>query len=144
MALDKIRTLFPYKDRFFECSKPLVAKLYRPQHTVDLISGEKSNGGKSELINSLKNETLSGSRQRAKVIHLFYEFGFLFNELGSELSSETVLAIEIEYNSFKDYKLAHSSPFNILEKQSSSFEQYSKKFSKHESILKMEIVTSLI
>lgn len=83
----------------------MVAKAYYRHHVIDLLTGDKTTFDFTEWINANRNFKLSASKDNPRIIHLFYELGFLIEKEFHLLSSDALLVIDIEFKTFKEISL---------------------------------------
>ena len=105
---------------------PVMAKVFYPNKTYDLIKEEHSSGGAQELLCFLEDEKLSRSEDLTKVIIPFYELGHLFENSKEckDLKEDGPLGIWIEYGSNTIIEdRVEASGFNI-ELESTSYSSY--------------------
>lgn len=119
------------RNQFAVFTQAQEAYLYHQNYRINLITGSKELVGIDFFINYLKGINLEYQSKRGKVIHLFYELGYLFGEL--ELPGDPALAIFIDYSKTKILpyeKLKFLCPKKIKVKLESkiSRSEYEKKF----------------
>lgn len=123
-------TIFPYKHSLLKLSGAKEARAYYKNHYIDLLTGE-SHDFEIEGWLSLLNFPLANHPIQKRVIHLFYELGFLFENLSEEVLSSELLAIDIEYSSCQSYVLDKSSKkISLALKDAPHYSEYEKKFKK--------------
>ena len=109
-----IRFLFPYGHYYLEYSRPCLAHLFTVNHTVDLLSGKRSLGGAKELCSLLAREKLYPpfDKGRLKVFHLFYELGYIFQNLEELLQEDQIMGIALEFSERR--KIDSLAPFSLM------------------------------
>lgn len=80
--------------------QPKKAVFFYPDHSIDLLSGERDTAGAVEFFSLMEHENLDYSRGSYKVILSFYELGHYF-EGSAALDLETPLGVWIEYECSK-------------------------------------------
>ncbi len=140
MHLDNslIRCLFPYKKTFIEWSHPCLARAFTLRRTIDLLSGINTQGGVEQLYAALKEEKLNAKRKKPKVFHLFYELGYVFQELEEYLKDDEVIGIEIEFAHYRKIKLPElkTKRFSLVPIDQWSQGEYKRRFELGKSYLK--------
>lgn len=123
-------TIIPRDQHFILLSQPVKAHAFYRDYSIDLITGKKSSVSFSDWMLSLNipyKETINEKR----VFHLFYEAGYLFEELNEKVGAEDILALDIFYSAmenvqkkqpWKDLQLKLLSAPSVLD--------YNQKFSK--------------
>ena len=93
-------SVFWLGDHFVKYSRPSYARLFYLSHSIDLLTGEKSDVSIYNFLENLKTSKPnldSIRRQRKYVSHLFYELGEILS--GTSLPCESLpLAIELQYS----------------------------------------------
>lgn len=105
---DQVETqIYLGRGRIKRYSKPVSATLFRLKSKVDLLTGEEeSSFDGAGVLDRWADKKLFHSDSK-KVIHLFYELGFLIENVNSaQLHDDNpMLAIEIEYSHSENFKL---------------------------------------
>ncbi len=93
-------TIIPHNKTFFKLSKPTSAFAYYLHFKIDLITGQKQDYEFECWMSSLA-EPMNQMKNDQRIIHFFYESGFIFENLTELCSEDDMLAIDIHY-SFKE------------------------------------------
>jgi para-aminobenzoate synthetase component 1 len=101
VTVNKFFSIIPYKDHCIELDEPLSAIAYYKNHTIDLITGKKINSHFSEWILTAEKILMAEFCHEPRVIHLFYELGFLIENELTLLDEETLLAIDCTFGRIK-------------------------------------------
>lgn len=121
-------TIFPYKDSLIKLSGAHEARAYYKNHYIDLLTGE-SHDFEIEGWLSLLNFPVKNHPIEKRVIQLFYELGFLFENLSEEINSSDLLAIDIEYTKRETVKIDEDRAKIILSlKSAPHYHDYEKQF----------------
>lgn len=113
---------------FFELSKAHHAYLYYKNKSFNLLTQEFEERSIFEWYDSLDFKIYNHSEKK-RVIHLFYEFGYLNCDLDNLISENDLLAIDIKYLEVQKITLTENKKtFNLKEIYSLSFDDYEKKF----------------
>lgn len=128
MTDHNLYTIIPYKNKFLKFKEALSARVYYKNHYIDLLTGESHRfeieGWLSEL-----DFSLYGHNRQKRIIHLFYELGFLFEGGLEEVSSSTILGIDIEYGSREFIQLnKKKKKINLSLIEAPHFSDYQKQF----------------
>ncbi|MCO4755049.1 MAG: chorismate-binding protein, partial [Bacteriovoracaceae bacterium] len=132
-AISETYSLFylPNQGRFIKFSAPSTAYIYYKSFRINLLTGVREEILIDQFLNCLEEQQLCSDYDKAKVYHLFYELGYIIENL-QELAKENIpLAIELEYeeSTFENIH-GRATNFEGLEVlQYPSFKDYSKKFS---------------
>ncbi len=104
------------------------ARAYYKNHYIDLLTGE-SHDFEVEGWLSLLNFPVANHPVKKRVIQLFYELGFLFENLSEEISSLDLLAIDIEYTRLEEVKVnPHHKKILLSLKSAPHYHDYEKQF----------------
>lgn len=121
-------TIFPYKDSLVKLSEAREARAYYKNHYIDLLTGE-SHDFEIEGWLSLLDFPVFDHPIEKRVIQLFYELGFLFENLSEEIPAAELLAIDIEYSRSEKVKIAPEQNKVILSlKSAPHYHDYEKQF----------------
>jgi para-aminobenzoate synthetase component 1 len=125
---NNLYTIIPYKDRLLRFSEAKSARAYFKNHYIDLISGESHEFEIEGWLHSLEFR-ISDHNRELRIMHLFYELGFIFENLIEEVDSLGMLAIDIEYSDVGPYELPKKSrKINLSLINAPHFQDYEKKF----------------
>ncbi len=128
MTDHNLYTIIPYKNKFLKFKEALSARAYYKNHYVDLITGESHLFEIEGWLSGL-DFPLYGHGRENRVIHLFYELGFLFEGPLEEVSATTMLGIDIEYESREFVKLKKKpKKINLGLIEAPHFNDYRKQF----------------
>ena len=122
----KLFSVIPYKNKFIKLENANSARAYYRSYSIDLLSGERSPLVFDQWIAIYQNLLLSSHIEKPRVIHLFYELGFLIEKEFDLLSDNTLLAIDIEYESFSEIKFSKITEIKLNAESSPDFTEYKK------------------
>lgn len=92
----------PGKKQFVRYERPRVGYLQYKNFRIDLLTGKRLNIGAEQLLREYKHFfPLQEPSLRPRVMHFFYEFGYVTQELYDLVSETTLLALILEYESFE-------------------------------------------
>ncbi|RPJ73415.1 MAG: hypothetical protein EHM20_12260, partial [Alphaproteobacteria bacterium] len=97
----KLFTIIPYKDQLVKLENPSSAIAYYRHYSINLLTGVKVAFEFEEWISANQNNLLSSIVDSPRVIHLFYELGFLIEKDFDLLDENSLLAIDIEFSTFQ-------------------------------------------
>lgn len=121
-------SIIPYKNSLLKFSKAHSARAYYKNHYIDLLSGEEHLFEIEGWINELDFPVLDHKHDK-RFVHLFYELGFLFENLAEEISSTELLAIDITYSQTETITLHNKSKKIILSlKNAPHYHEYEAQF----------------
>lgn len=128
MTDNNLYTIIPYQNQLLKFSEAKNARAYFKDHYIDLITGESHEfeveGWLSSLDFAVKNQ-----KHDKRVIHLFYELGFIFENLAEEVLALDMLGIDIEYihaHNFELPKGTHKINLSLID--APHFNTYKKQF----------------
>ncbi len=98
----KLFTVIPYKDKLMQMVNPLRAIAYYSDHAVDLLSGEELNMSIRHFLEDCQKIQISTQMKKPRVMQLFYELGFLLESKDLVLSTDVLLAVDIQYDHFTE------------------------------------------
>jgi len=99
----------PKTGEFLKFSNPHFAYAYYLNKRINLLTGAVEKANPTLILQwlaALDEVDIKVQTDDARVIHLFYELGFLFQNLTSLLNDDILLAIDIEYLQYRPYQLA--------------------------------------
>ena len=120
-------------DKFLVCQKPEKSFVYYKDFRINLLTGKKENFPISDFVEELSKKKLSDRPDKPEIIHLFYEFGYLLQDLDNLLPSNKILAVTINYSQFdlkRELPFKGSSEINIELKDYPKFKNYKQRFDK--------------
>ena len=121
-------SIIPYKKSLLKFSDAVVARAYYKDHYIDLLTGAQHFFEISTWIKTL-DFPVHNNLITNRIIHLFYELGFLFEGMLEVIKSSEVLAIDIQYSKMKKVSTpCKSKKINLLLKDAPNFSDYEKKF----------------
>lgn len=103
---------------------------YYKNYSLNLLSGEKKSYAISDWVSSVKEKPLFSYEEKPRIIHLFYELGFLIEKNLQLINEDDLLVIDCE---FKDYKKIYPKSFKKIDltlRSSPLFEEYKLAFDK--------------
>lgn len=121
----------PRRKRFVRCFDPSSAFLQYKSFRINLLNGRREESDARAFLRSLEEENLSEERELPKVLHLFYEFGYLAQGQAHLLKENIPLAITIEYTKSEPARIrpGKRKPLTVSVLQYPEFKEYKKKFS---------------
>ena len=123
-------TVFPYKDSLLMLSGAKEARAYYKDHYIDLLTGESHEFAVEGWL-ALLNFPVAMHPIEKRVVHLFYELGFLFENLSEEIMSTDLLALDIEYSEREEFQVNPDHKKIILSlKSAPHYHDYEKQFQK--------------
>lgn len=132
-------SIFFFKEvqKFIRFDRAKSAKLYYRDYSIDLLNNERSEDGILSYLSELERRDFYQDSQYPRVSHLFYELGYIINQLDHLVIASTPLAIIIEYGAWHEIKIQEDMPFiNSLETISElSLDSYCDKFNRVYSYL---------
>lgn len=128
MTGHSLYTIIPYKGRLLKFTEAVSARLYYKDHYIDLLTQKKHSYDVSEWLKTLEF-TIHDHSFDKRVIHLFYELGYLFEGLTEFLNPSDILAIDIQFTKSSYAKSPGDLGVIHLEKVlGPNFENYKNKF----------------
>jgi para-aminobenzoate synthetase component 1 len=127
----------PIEEReFLYCFRPYSATLYYKNHALNLLTGEKIHRPITTFLETLSAVNLQASFAKPKVIHFYFELGYLLHNLETSVADHLPLAIEINYLKARKIKAQEffadrenlSPKMTLL--QSPTWQEYQKDFKK--------------
>ena len=115
------------------CRLPKTIFLQFKKYRLNLLNGIKIPIKVEDFIEELHEYKLEMKFPKPIVIHLFYEFGFLCNDLADLIEDKKPLALFIEYTDFETRDILKYDSSDIFEFDGLTiphFEDYHKKFEK--------------
>jgi anthranilate/para-aminobenzoate synthase component I len=117
--------------------KAISAIAYYQHHAIDLLSGNTFSFKFNDWIESAQKKLLYESENSPRVIHLFYELGFLIEQDFHLLSEESLLVIDIQFSSYNKILPEAYEKIQLKARQFPDFIAYKKSFSEgYEELLK--------
>jgi len=127
--INDIFSLFNLRDskEHLYLSCPRYAYAIYKDKKINLLTHKKTQGGFTFLNEKLKTIKVNSEVHDAKVFHLYYELGFLYENLDS-IDSSTLLAIIIEYNKSEKKIIQQRDTIQLSIKEGITLKEYSSKF----------------
>lgn len=94
-------SIIPYKDHLIKLHGANKAIAYYRHHAIDLLTGKKFSYDFEEWILLNQAKLLNTSLDSPRVIHLFYELGFLIEKEFHLLNTDVLLVIDIQFSHYK-------------------------------------------
>jgi anthranilate/para-aminobenzoate synthase component I len=121
-------TIIPYKNKLLKFDQLRSGKIIYKNYYFDLISNQKVMVKCKHWLNNIP-ETVATFFNSPKVLHLFYEIGFLIENIENSLIKEnSILAIELEFECFEFLRLSPSNRIRLNLKSNSDFKKYENLF----------------
>lgn len=127
MDLKAIYTVIPYKDQLIKMSQPKQAWAYYSNHKIDLLSGQKIESAIGLWIEQLHKRSIAEKSRVLRLTHFFYELGFLYHQ-PHLLTSDCLLAIEIEYSHYQSIELSRGRKLDLLLQNAPKVSDYHQAF----------------
>lgn len=133
----KLYTIIPYQGKLLKLTEAVSARVYYKDYYIDLLTQEKHYYDVCEWLRSLEF-TIHNHAYDKRVIHLFYELGYLFENLNELINPTDILAIDIQFTkSFFAKSPGTLGRINLEKVKGPSFESYKEKFAKgYEELLR--------
>ena len=128
MTDNNLFTIIPYKGQLIKLDKATSAQAYFRHFSIDLLTGQKTEHDFNDWI--LENQTLllSKSVEFPRVIHLFYELGFLIENESDFVSPESLLVIDIKYGAYQAINPEQTKKIKLRNSISPIYQNYKKSF----------------
>ncbi len=128
MTDNNLFSIIPYKGKLLRLENAESAMAYYQHYAINLLTGKKLDYDFKNWTVENQSFLLSSKVQSPRVVHLFYELGFLIENEFDLLDEEALLAIDIKFSSF-----CFTAPqdFNKIKLEpclSPQFEDYKKTF----------------
>lgn len=130
MTDNNLYTIIPYQNKLLKFNEAKNARAYFKDHYIDLLNGESHKYEVESWLESL-DFTVKTQNNDKRVIHLFYELGFIFENLSEDVLALDMLGIDIEYTQSSFYELpkdTHRINLSLLE--APHFNTYKNQFDK--------------
>lgn len=128
MKAHKNFVIIPYKNKLLKFDKLISGKIIYKNYSIDLITEKKISLSAKDWFEE-NSDTLETFYLYPKVIHYFYELGFLF-EFGNLdfISEDTILAIELNFHQMKYISPEKKQKIHLQKIREPIFEDYESKF----------------
>ena len=93
-------SIIPYKDQLIKLGNPITAYAYYRYHKIDLLTGASTPSHFTDWIITHQNQLMSSFQEKPRIIHLFYELGFLIENKLELLNHDVLLVIDITFTTF--------------------------------------------
>jgi para-aminobenzoate synthetase component 1 len=128
-------SIFPRNQKKIKLSGPVVAHIYFSKDSLNLLTGERGAHSFSDWMNTL-DHSFKQKINPKRVIHFFYEAGFVFEELKDFVTEETILAIDITYANEEVVEFEKCDFLKLTKKRGPIFAEYESLFQKGYAELK--------
>ena len=119
-------TVLPREGKFVALTEAAEAFAYTLKSRINLITGERSAFSFFDWLETFEH-SYSTFRNEKRIIHLFYEAGFVFEKL--EVDDDALLAIDINYNNCEIIELSgERKKLNLSLVKKPDFASYKTKF----------------
>lgn len=133
----KLFTVIPYKDKLIQLENPVVAIAYYKDHALDLLTGKKLELKVEDFLAECREIKINDQFLRPRIMHLFYELGFFMDKQHESLSADSLLAIDLSYETFRPLKMNQAKKIRLKKLASPDKQDYQKSFSEgYEELLK--------
>ena len=123
-------SIIPYKNKLIKCFNPKQAYSYYLKYRINLLTNEKEKINIEYWIEEFKSITLEYTILSPRIIHLFYEFGFITEKLFEMIDEDQLLGIDIEYRSYEEFNLIEKGKIHLSQIANPDFFNYQNKFEK--------------
>lgn len=120
-------TIIPYKNKLIELSNLESGKIIYKDYYFDLKTNQKVYKSYTHWLVTLEDK-INTFYISTRVIHLYYELGHLFEKSNIEIPTNVILAIDLNYKNFSDFKIQNPREVNLIETYQPDFSEYKKKF----------------
>jgi para-aminobenzoate synthetase component 1 len=130
---DDLYSIFYLADTkdFLLCSRPRFAFIHYRDFKIDLLTGKRIDFPIESIKETLSRFTVSMWQSKPVVFHLFYELGFLFQNLKENIPEHEPLLIHIEYLDTQNFlKEEFSSKLSLKLLEYPSLKSYKAKYNK--------------
>ena len=107
-------SIIPYKNKLIKCFNPKQAYSYYLKYRINLLTNEKEKINIEYWIEEFKSITLEYKLLSPRIIHLFYEFGFITEKLFEMIDEDQLLGIDIEYRSYEEFNLIERLSISVI------------------------------
>lgn len=128
MKTHNLYTIIPYKKKLLKFTGASSARAYYKNYSVDLLNDTIYEKEGIEHFCSKLHFPAADKTQDLRVMHLFYELGFLFENLEDFILHSEILAIDIQYTESSEVFLGKKKAINLSLLQSPDYHQYKKQF----------------
>ena len=116
------------RENFVKLTSPLGAVAYYKEKKVDLLKGASSPSSLEELNDELKQIPLAGSFEHPRIIHLFYEWGYFYQDQESNIEANSLLALDITFAGEEKWTPPPFPQLALKKLREVSYSSYSKAF----------------
>ncbi len=131
--MDSIYSIIPStnSDHLIKFSSPSIAKVYFRNHSHDYLTDRKSDDNIHTLLKKIEHIKAGDYSKEHHIFHLYFELGYLLNDLAHLITDEMPLAIELVYLEQKVIKKKTNFVIPVLKLiESPSYSEYKKGFAK--------------
>ncbi len=128
VKIHNLYTIIPYKKKLLKFTGASRARAYYKNYSVDLLNDKIYEEEGVEYFCSQLYFPASDKTQDLRVMHLFYELGFLFEKLEDFFLHSEILAIDIQYTKSTEIFLNHKKAINLSLLNSPDYHEYKKQF----------------
>ena len=121
-------SVIPYKKKLVKFTHAKAARVFYKNHSIDLLNGKVISGEGISVFLERLDHPINDPEQDLRVMHLFYELGFLFENLESLVSDDDVLAMDIQYTQMSEVVFEKSAPLKLSLLRSPVYDQYERQF----------------
>jgi anthranilate/para-aminobenzoate synthase component I len=122
-------SIIPYKGKLLKLSKLKSGKIIYKNYYIDLVTNKKCDNNWEEWLDS-QNYTINTFFNYPKVVHLFYELGFLIENINLDviIKENTILAIELDFIQVDFIKINSAKDIILNLTSAPIYSDYLKKF----------------
>lgn len=121
-------SIIPYKDQLIKLDGASKAIAYYRHHAIDLLTEKTFSYDFNNWIEENQNKFLNTPNDNPRVVHLFYELGFLIEKEFQFLSDSALLAIDIHFTHFFEISSKEFQKIYLELKASPDIEDYKKSY----------------
>jgi len=125
---NRLFSIIPYKNQLIKLDKAISAIAYYQHYAIDLLSGSTFSYKFNDWIELAEKKLLYESENSPRVIHLFYELGFLIEQDFHLLSKGSLLVIDIQFSFFNKILPEAYEKIQLKAQQFPDFIAYQKAF----------------
>ncbi len=128
MKTHNLYTIIPYKKKLLKFAGASSARAYYKNYSVDLLNDKIYEKEGIEHFCSTLYFPAADKNQDLRVMHLFYELGFLFEKLEDFFLHSEILAIDIQYTECAEVFLNKKKAVKLSPLKSPDYREYKKQF----------------
>jgi len=120
--------VIPYKNKLLKLSNLKSGKIFYKDFYLDLVTNKRTAYSVNDWLHSL-SDRINTYYNYPRIIHLFYELGFLIESVNLNLiNEETILAIDLCFEDVNDYQIKSYQPLGLTKIKEPHLQDYIKRF----------------